>query len=144
MVQTEFGANDRGFPVGARVTRVRRILFVHGATVDGATGPVEVSFDDGSVALFEVVGGGDTLGVEWHPWQPHFPEPVAPENEEFLRTSGNWEVLDLGAATWSYRQYVGRRLTSAERLDERTAVLDFEGRGIHVEVAGDELYVTFR
>src|SRR6516162_3600222 len=83
-------------PVGARLRRLRRALFVLGADLAGDSGDLELSFDNGQVFSFGVAGNGESLAIEPNIWLVQFPEPVSPENQDFLWVSGKWEILDLG------------------------------------------------
>lgn len=128
---------------GPTLTRIRRAVFVLGADLSTG-GSLELSFDDGQTFHLGVAGNGESLEILPGPWPEQFPEPVSPENREFLQTSGKWEILDLGASTWSYRQFVGRQLSAVRPIDGRGLRLDFDGMTIHVEVIADDLHTRFQ
>jgi hypothetical protein len=130
-------------PTGARLAGIRRAVFVSGADVDGATGSLELSFDHGQTLCFHVAGNGESISVEPGPWKTHFPEPLSPENQDFLWESGKWEIIDAGACLWSYRQFVGRRLSGITAIGDSGLVLEFGGMFIRIEAVADELHVSF-
>ena len=130
-------------PVGSILIKIRRAVFVLGATLSGDAGDLELSFENGQTFSFGVAGDGESLAIEPNPWPEQFPEPVSPENQAFLRLSGKWEIIDLGGLLWSYRQFLGRRLSAADALGASGLRLDFDGMPIRVEVIADELRVTF-
>lgn len=129
-------------PVGGTLVRLRRAVFVHQADLDARAGAIELTFDGGLVALIRVAGDGESLVIEGRPWAVHFPEPVSSENQEFIWTSGSWEILDVGDAVWSYRQFVGRSLTAVNSASG-TVTLDFGGLGIQIVAVADQTRVTF-
>jgi len=131
------------FPIGSRLSKIRRALFVHGADLDGSVGELELSFDNGQVFSVGVAGNGESLAIEPHAWAEHFPEPVSPENQEFLWSSGKWEILDLGASLWSYRQYVGQKLIDVVPSNN-SVLLMFDGLRIAINVVADDLRVEFQ
>lgn len=141
MVQQLSTVHD--IPDGSRLGRLRRAVFVQGADLDGTVGDLELSFENGRVFTFGVAGDGESLAIEPNPWTEQFPEPVSTENQEFLWVSGKWEILDLGAALWSYRQYVGRRLTRKDSQGANELLLDFDGFLMRIKVVADELHVAF-
>jgi hypothetical protein len=132
-----------GIPVGARLAKVRRAVFVLGSDLSGNIGDLELSFDNGQVFSLGVAGDGESLAIEPNLWPIQFPDPVSTENQEFLWVSGKWEILDVGEGLWSYRQFIGRRLCSTETLDSNGLLLDFEGMLIRVEVIADETHLHF-
>lgn len=130
-------------PIGERVIGIRRVLFCHGATVSGDEGPIELSFSDGSVLLFECGGSGEDLSISRAPWLDPFEEPLSPENTEFVMQSGKWEAFDFGSHLWSYRRLIGRLLTSATPLGSDSMRLVLEGSAMDIAAVADELRVRF-
>ena len=51
-------------PVGAALIKIRRAVFVLGASLNGATGDIELSFDNGQVFSFGVAGDGESLAID--------------------------------------------------------------------------------
>lgn len=129
-------------PVGALLTRFRRAFYVHQAHVEGSAGPIELSFETGLVAVFRVGGDGESVVIEDGPWKVHFPEPVIAENQEFIWTSGSWEIMDVGADIWSHRRFIGRTLTAVTGTPN-TVTFDFDGLGMRMHTVADEERLTF-
>lgn len=140
-VPQSFTASD--LPVGAEVVALKRVLFCHGAVIDGDEGPIEFSFSDGSTWLFESGGNGEDLHVKNSPWQDPFMDPISEENVSFLLDSGKWEIFNLGLASWSYRRFVGLKLRSARMSSANSVCLHFDCGNIEVTSGGDELRVDF-
>lgn len=131
------------FPVGTHVTTLRRVLFCHGATVQGDEGPIELGFSDGLTLLFECGASGEDLTVSRGPWIDPFEEPLSPENTEFVMRSGKWEAFDLGSHLWSYRRLVGRVLTAATPMGSSGVRLVLEDSAVDITAVADELRVQF-
>jgi hypothetical protein len=133
----------RDLPVGSTLAKIRRAVFVLGGDLAGDGGDLELSFENGQTFSFGVAGNGESLAIEPNRWPEYFTEPVSAENRAFIQSSGKWEILDLGELTWSYRQFLGRRLLAADCLGDSGALLDFDGMYIRVEVVADDLRVNF-
>ncbi|MGX4736001.1 hypothetical protein [Kitasatospora griseola] len=129
-------------PVGARLTRIRRIFFVQGARIDATNGPIELTFEDGAVRLFGSGPDGETLIVDQLAWVDPFAEPATEDNESFLIESGKWEVFDL-SEIWSHRRFIGHSLTSVEGAGENAVRLTFDDRVMDIGSGCDELKVEF-
>lgn len=80
-------------PVGSALTGIRRRVFVLGAELSGGDGDLELSFEGGRTFSFGVAGDGESLAIQPNPLLEQFPEPLSPDNQEFLRTSGKWETV---------------------------------------------------
>jgi hypothetical protein len=122
---------------------LRRAVFVVRAKVDGATGPIELTFDNGDTFCFDFAAGRADVLITPGAWAEQFPEPVSEVNQDFLWSSGKWEIVDFGSALWSYRQIIGRPLTGVQALGSGGIRLDFDGIVIIIEAVADELCVDF-
>lgn len=81
--------------VGSRLTRVRRIYFVHGEEIDRSEGGVELTFSSGHVVFGDAGPDGDSMAVSYDQWVDAFAEPLSPENREFVETSGEHVAFDV-------------------------------------------------
>src|SRR5690349_21580394 len=101
-------------PVGERLIGIRRAYYVYGAELNAPNGPVEMSFDESGSYMIVSASNGEALTITEGPWIDSFEEPLSAENEEFVRQSGKWEIIDMGSSAWSYRQFLGRKLDRLE------------------------------
>ena len=132
---------------GNRVKRVRRVHYVHEGRVAVDEGPVELTFADGAVVLFDGGSDGESLTVKGSRWVDPFPEPLSPENVEFVKESGKWTAFDVTRAQ-PYEKLIEDRIVNAipikGRKDKITGVvLVFSGNSVRIEIQGDETRVFF-
>ncbi|GAA2708290.1 hypothetical protein [Actinoplanes palleronii] len=132
-------------PVGERLTGLRRAYYVYGADLDAPDGPLEASFEKSGSYMIDSTG--ESLVITQGPWIDSFADPLSPENEKFVRESGKWEIVDMGAAAWSYRQFLGLRLDRQELggspAMEQSLTLTFGKDSIVIKTSGDETRVSF-
>lgn len=100
--------------IGKTVVRVRRILYVYHGSVNEDEGPLELSFHDGSTALFATTGNGN-MQVTPQPWVDPFVLPLAPENAAYVRTHGKWTVFDLTSESPA-NALIGRQVSAYEEI----------------------------
>ena len=74
--------------LGKTVVSVRRILYVSQGGVTKDEGALELSFHDGSTALFDISGNGNRQ-VSSQPWIDPFAPPLSPENVAYARSQSN-------------------------------------------------------
>jgi hypothetical protein len=81
--------------VGRTIVAIRRTLYVkpNGAVDD--RGPIQVSFDDGRILLFEVGRLGEELAIETGPWIDPFAEPLTDENRSYVQLVGKWTDFEV-------------------------------------------------
>ncbi|MFE7796521.1 hypothetical protein [Nocardia sp. NPDC057440] len=132
--------------IGRRITAVRRVFYVHGEDVDRSEGPIELTFDEGTVLLFDAGSDGEELRVVPAAWRDPFAGLTEPEYIEYVAESGKYTAFDVGSE-YPYSQLVGSRVAAVaesrlhdERL--RAAVLEVSGFTLAVETVADELLVT--
>lgn len=130
-------------PVGSRLAAVRRIFFVIGERIDSTEGPIELTFDCGQSFLFECGSDGEMLVISPKRWIDPFVEPVSVENAHYLLGHGKWEVLDLGSVLWSYRRFLGQKLSRVDVASDSHVILRFEKSTLDVIAEDDELHVSF-
>jgi hypothetical protein len=80
--------------IGKTVSRVRRVLYVFQGVIEEDEGPLELGFQDGSVALFDF-GACCRVQVTNEEWSDAFAPPLSDENVEYIRTHGKWTVFDI-------------------------------------------------
>lgn len=80
--------------LGKTVVGIRRILYVYQGAVTKDEGALELSFHDGSTALFDTTGNGN-MQVTSQPWVDPFVLPLSPENAIYVDTHGKWTAFDL-------------------------------------------------
>jgi len=86
--------------IGKTVSRIFRVLYVFQGVVEQDDGPLELRFQDGSVALFDIATRADcTVQVTNSAWSDPFAPPLSDENLEFIRTHGKWTVFDISDTT---------------------------------------------
>ncbi|WP_433196159.1 hypothetical protein ACQP1G_43460 [Nocardia sp. CA-107356] len=133
--------------VGRRIRAIRRMFYVHGTDVDRTEGPIELTFDDGSVLLLDAGTDGEELRVGSTPWRDPFAGVSEPEYIEYVAESGKYTAFDVGSEP-PYSRLLGYRIAavSESRLHDdrlRAAVLEVNGSKLAVETLADELLVTW-
>ena len=63
--------------------------------VTSDSGPIEITFADGSVALLDAGADGEALRVKPAAWTDYFAEPLTSENREFIERCGKWTSFDV-------------------------------------------------
>ncbi|MFQ6397774.1 hypothetical protein ACLMAJ_30575 [Nocardia sp. KC 131] len=121
------------------------MFFVHGVDVDRSEGPIELTFDEGTVLLFDAGSDGEELRVGSTAWRDPFAGVTEPEYIEYVADSGKYTAFDVGS-DYPYSQLVGGQVAAVveSRLhDERLrgAVLEVSGFRLAVETVADELLV---
>ncbi|MET8876152.1 hypothetical protein ACWEO2_15070 [Nocardia sp. NPDC004278] len=133
--------------VGRRISAIRRMFYVHGTDVDRTEGPIELTFDDGSVLLLDAGTDGEELRVATTPWRDPFAGLTEPEYIDYVAESGKYTAFDVGAEP-PYSDLLGCRIAAVaeSRLHDdrlRAAILDVNGSKLAVETLADELLVTW-
>ena len=131
---------------GRRVEGARRIRYVGPDSSVSSDGPLELSFDDGSVRVLDAGADGESLRISDGAWRDPFAPPQSAQNAEFLSDAGRWTAFDLaGQPPWDallgvtlqirpIRDSSGRKLIGAN-ISAGPMVVD-----VHVD--SDELVVT--
>jgi len=129
------------------VTRVRRVFYVFGDEVDRDSGPVELTFSDGTAVLFDAGADGEALAVRCGEWDDPFAEPLSEENRAFVRDHGKWTAFDVTTEDPPAR-LVGNPITAYD--ETRTAAGKLTGVTLHspavrlsIETRADELIAAF-
>lgn len=131
---------------GKRIAKIRRIHFVFKGEVDRDDGPLEITFIDGSVALFRVGPDGETLDVSCLAWTDPFEEPLSSENARFINAHGKWIAFDVGELD-SFKHILGEAVISIAPLviDNGSGLALYLKRAIiEVKVVADDIYVSLR
>ncbi|WP_063044460.1 hypothetical protein [Nocardia pseudovaccinii] len=133
--------------VGRRIRAVRRMFYVQGSDVDRTEGPIELTFEDGSVLLLDAGTDGEELLVASTPWRDPFAGLTEPEYIEYVAESGKYTAFDVGSEL-PYSHLIGSHIAavSESRLHDdrlRAAVLEVNGSKLAVETLADELLVTW-
>src|ERR1700724_3618777 len=82
--------------IGKTVSRVLRVLYVFQGVIEEDEGPLELGFQDGSVALFDFDKRSCCrVQVTNEEWSDPFASPLSDENVEYIRTHGKWTVFDI-------------------------------------------------
>ncbi len=133
--------------VGRRIRAIRRMFYVHGTDVDRTEGPIELTFDDGSVLLLDAGTDGEELRVGSTPWRDPFAGLTEPEYIDYVAESGKYTAFDVGAEH-PYAQLLGCRIAGVseshmhdDRL--RAAIFEVNGSKLAIETLADELLVTW-
>ena len=133
--------------VGRRIKAIRRMFYVHGVDVDRTEGPIELTFDDGSVLLLDAGTDGEELRVGSTPWHDPFAGVSEPEYIEYVAESGKYTAFDVGSEP-PYSHLLGCRIAAIteSRLHDdrlRAATLEVNGSRLAVETIADELLVRW-
>ncbi|WP_227998309.1 hypothetical protein [Nocardia australiensis] len=133
--------------VGLRIGAIRRMFYVCGEDVDRSEGPIELTFDDGSVLLLDAGSDGEELRVGSVAWHDPFAGVTEPEYIEYVAESGKYTAFDVGSEH-PYSQLVGglvMSITESRLRDDRLrgAVLEVSGSRLAVETVADELLVSW-
>ncbi|MGY4098508.1 hypothetical protein ACW2Q0_02920 [Nocardia sp. R16R-3T] len=133
--------------VGRRIRAIRRMFYVRGTDVDRTEGPIELTFDDGSVLLLDAGTDGEELRVGSTPWRDPFAGLTEPEYIDYILESGKYTAFDVGAEP-PYAQLLGWRIAavSESRLYDdrlRGATFEVNGSKLAVETLADELLVNW-
>ncbi|MDF5759016.1 hypothetical protein [Spongiactinospora sp. TRM90649] len=134
--------------LGKSLTQVRATFYEFQGTTEKQEGLVELTFTDGTCRRFEVGADGESLRGRAGPWVDPFTAPLSEENEHYVRQHGKYTAFDL-ADEPGYRQIIGRRVSEVRPIfDEESGkqigvVANFDGICLCIEVAADELYVSF-
>ncbi|WP_330252007.1 hypothetical protein OG874_38805 [Nocardia sp. NBC_00565] len=133
--------------VGRRIKAIRRMFYVHGVDVDRTEGPIELTFDDGSVLLLDAGTDGEELRVGSTRWHDPFAGVSEPEYIEYVAESGKYTAFDVGSEP-PYSHLLGCRIAAIteSRLHDdrlRAATLEVNGSRLAVETIADELLVRW-
>ena len=136
--------------VGDRITKIRRVHYVRGDTIESRNGPVEVTVGDRAPLVFDAGPDGEELVCREGPWIDPFadvgagadPESEA-ENARYVAEYGKRTVFDPGEGS-DVSALVGRKiqaLTVDTVADGKpvTALFDLGGRSLVLAARGDEL-----
>jgi hypothetical protein len=133
--------------IGDTVSRVSRLRYQLGDDiVSGANeGAVEIGFGDGTTLHCDAGPDGETIRAEDTPWVDPFAEPLSPENEEYVRTSGKWIKQDVSDEE-PFADLIGRRVVDVAPITGTTGkqyglVLNVSGYLLALYVNADELRV---
>lgn len=128
--------------IGARVMSVHRVLFEG----EGEDGEVQIHFENG-VARFRCAANGEQIEVSAEEWKDPFGQVLSPENAEFAKTHGRWQLVNLSEAP-AFGALVGERLRGILPFANRFGTpmgfqLQFGDAFLNVFVWADELRVTW-
>ncbi|ARE37975.1 hypothetical protein A0W34_31255 (plasmid) [Rhodococcus sp. BH4] len=141
--------------VGDRITKIRRVYYVLGDTIQSRNGPVEVTVGDHAPLVFDAGPDGEELVCRGGPWLDPFEDggvsgdrELGAENARYVAEYGKWTVFDAGDDS-EFRAIVGHRieaLTVDTVGDGKpvTAVFDLGDRSVVLAAMGDELVTTVR
>ena len=130
-----------------RLRRLRRIHYQFRGDVDTTTGPIELTFDDGSVLLLDAGPDGESLGVGHEAWLDPFRPPLSAENRDYVDRFGKWTAFDVTDES-PYATLIGQRVVAVDVRPSRRpdvaigVVLRLQTAAIVVKVEGDELSVS--
>jgi hypothetical protein len=132
--------------VGNRLTRVRRMYFVHGDEVDRSEGGVELSFSSGHFVFGDAGPDGDSMAVSYEEWADPFAEPLNPENREFVETSGKHVAFDVSNED-PFENIIGGNVMDIFEMSGVTGksigyVFDVNGEMLAIWVNSDETFAT--
>lgn len=130
---------------GKVISIIRRIWYVLHGEVSSASGPIELSFSDGSAILLDAGPDGETLSVSEQPWRDPFEGQLSQENEMYIRQSGKWTAFDVSGEA-PYARLIGRAVEGVEPHlspdGKPIGVTLRAGNGVlRAEVEADELHV---
>jgi hypothetical protein len=132
---------------GERLVRIRRAFYEFQGVVERDKGPVELSFDSGTVMYFDVGADAESLAPMEGPWVDYFSPPLSAENEEYVRTHGKDVAFDV-SNEYAYRRLIGRKVSKVREIFNATApkvtglIIEFDDAHLRVEVVADDLYVS--
>jgi hypothetical protein len=111
--------------LGKTVVGVRRILYVYQGAVTKDEGALELSFHDGSTALFDTAENGN-MQVTSQPWVDPFAPPLSPENVAYVHRYGKWTAFDLTSEPPA-NAVIGRQVSAYEELvTDEEALADYQ------------------
>jgi hypothetical protein len=130
---------------GRSITRLRRVMFVCRDKIDDTSGPLELSFDDGSTLLFDAGPDGEALAVKPAAWIAYFTEPISAKNQEFILRSGKWTGFDVSGQP-PYSQLIStivQEITPVRTPEDKIkgAIIMTSSCVVRVEVEADEMTV---
>lgn len=141
--------------VGDRITKIRRVYYVLGDTIQSRNGPVEVTVGDHAPLVFDAGPDGEELVCRGGPWLDPFEDggvsgdrELGAENARYVAEYGKWTVFDAGddSEFWAIVGHRIEALTVDTVGDGKpvTAVFDLGDRSVVLAAMGDELVTTVR
>ena len=132
--------------LGHVLVEVRRVHYVRAGEVISERGPLELTFDDGSVVLADCGGDGETLVLGTGPWADPFEEPLSEENARYVAAAGRWTVSALERAD-PLGQLIGQTVQSLTPTHDARGVLTgmrvhLGGATLSLRTGADELLVA--
>ena len=97
--------------VGRVITRIRRLHYVFGGEANTDDGPVELTFSDGAVVMFDAAADW-TLECFGAAWIDPLPEPLNELDRAYVDRHGRWHAFDVGAEA-PYESLIGRTVRQA-------------------------------
>jgi hypothetical protein len=134
--------------LGDAVARISRLLYEIGGEVTSnpADGAVEIVFAGGGVLFCDTGPDGDSLQLQDFAWTDPLAEPLSPENEEFVRTSGKWVRHDVSTEP-PFADLIGEKLFDIALMVGSTGrlhglLLDVSGPKFLIYAIADEVHVS--
>ncbi|MEV5838062.1 hypothetical protein [Nocardia sp. NPDC052112] len=123
------------------------MFYVHGSDVDRTEGPIELTFEDGSVLLLDAGTDGEELRIASTPWRDPFVGLTEPEYIDYVAELGKYTAFDVGSEP-PYSDLIGCHIAavSESHLHDnrlRAAILEVNGSKLAIETLADELLVTW-
>jgi hypothetical protein len=127
---------------GKIVAGIRRVCYVHSSSVSD-TGPLEITFEDGTSVVVDAGADGEKLALSAGPWMDPFREPLSEENRRFVETSGKWTLCEL-AAQDPLQRVLGHQIVRVDELQNSShsvigADLELDNLVLRLTVDSDEL-----
>lgn len=131
--------------VGKTIASIRRLFYVFAGRVQSETGPIEVTFSNGSTFLFNVGPDGESLRIEEGHWLDPFQDPLSLENKKFVERSGKVTAFDVSTKR-PYDGLIGRTVVDVQPivgpLNKITgAAFVTEAGAIRITIGADEVLV---
>ena len=133
--------------VGKTILSIGRVHYVLARTTESDRGPIELTFSDSSIALFDVGPDGEALRLEEARWRDPFDEPLSSVNRDFVEKSGKWTAFDVSGEP-PYVALIGQTVLDVQPILTEggkitgTAVTTHAGT-IRVRTYGaDDVFVT--
>lgn len=132
--------------LGDTIACVPRLKYQIGQeVVSKDNGAVEVTFAAGSTFFCDSGPDGDSVRTYDDAWIDPFAEPLSPENEDYVQTSGKWTKFDVSDED-PFVYLVGRKLTDVAPMFGSAGklyglLLNASGYLLAIYANADELHV---
>lgn len=131
---------------GKKVSRIRRIYYIHQNAVETHEGAFELCFQDGSFLLLDTHADW-TLHAEQAEWSDAFTPPRTTKNSDYVRDYGKWSAFDR-SHTIPAHLLLDRTVSAFQEIKNETgqimgAILEFDELTVKVYSYEGEIRVEW-